>query len=150
MSNTHNYKTSVTWTGNKGSGTSEYRAYSRDHIIKVDGKHEILASSDPAFRGDSTRYNPEEMFIASLSTCHMLWFLHLCADAGIIVTEYKDEATGSMIEDEYGGRFQEVILRPQITITDETKRLQANELHHKAHKFCFIANSVKCEVNIEV
>lgn len=149
MSHTHSYKTLVTWTGNLGSGTSDYRAYSRDHIIKVDGKHEIMASSDPAFRGDSTRYNPEEMFVASLSTCHMLWFLHLCADAGIVVTDYKDEATGSMIEDEYGGRFQEVILRPQASITDESKRPLANELHHKAHRFCFIANSVKCEVKID-
>ena len=150
MSKIHNYKTSVIWTGNKGTGTSDYKSYSRDHIIKVEGKEEILGSSDPAFRGDVTRYNPEEMLVASLSTCHMLWYLHLCADAGIVVTDYKDNAEGEMEEDENGGRFKEVILKPMVTITDESKRELANELHHKAHQFCFIANSVNFEVRVEI
>src|SRR5215467_13434389 len=98
MANLHYYKTTVAWIGNRGTGTSDYKAYDRNHEVVVMGKTTIPASSDPKFRGDSTRYNPEELFVSSLSSCHMLWYLHLCAESGIVVVSYGDRAEGTMIE----------------------------------------------------
>lgn len=140
---THEYSTQVIWTGNDGSGTSSYDAYRRDHSISVPGKPLLVASSDPAFRGDPTRYNPEELLVASLSACHMLWYLHLCANAGIIVSNYIDAAHGAMTEtQDGGGQFTEVVLNPSIHISAESNLEVAIQLHEMAHKKCFIANSV--------
>lgn len=142
MSRNHQYKATIKWTGNLGIGTSEYKGYSRSHLIQVDGKPPIESSSDPAFRGDPNRYNPEEMLLAALSSCHMLWYLHFCAEAGIIVTSYVDHAEGTMMEDQTGsGRFTEVILKPSISLANMQMMDQANALHVKANQFCFIANS---------
>lgn len=146
----HEYTVQVKWTGNRGSGTSSYRAYSRDHEILADGKRPVPGSADPAFRGDPTRYNPEDTLVSSLSACHMLWYLHLCADAGIQVTDYVDDAWGVMMQDaDGGGRFERVVLRPRIVITAEEHRDRALELHARAHKLCFIANSVNFPVECE-
>jgi len=143
----HHYKTTIEWTGNKGSGTSNYRDYERSHTISVENKPIIEGSSDPAFRGDKTKYNPEEMLLSSLSSCHMLWYLHFCSEAEIIVTDYIDNATGTMEETTNGsGHFTEVVLNPIVTITDETQIEKAKELHTKANEFCFIANSVSFPV----
>ncbi|MBI3845466.1 MAG: OsmC family protein [Planctomycetes bacterium] len=143
----HHYSVSVTWTGNRGEGTSSYRAYDRAHEIAVRGKTPIQGSSDPAFSGDSKRWNPEEMLVASLSTCHMLWYLHLCADAGIIVTDYRDEASGTMVVTaDGGGRFTEVTLQPAVTVKAGADLQAAVKLHDKAHHLCFIANSVNFTV----
>lgn len=90
----HTYKATITWTGNQGTGTSGYKTYSRDHIISAEGKKDIEASSDPSFRGDKSRYSPEDLLLDALSSCHMLWYLHLCAVNGIVVMEYVDHATG--------------------------------------------------------
>ncbi len=145
----HNYTTRITWTGNDGDGTKSYRAYRRDHLIACEGKPEIPASSDPHFRGDPARYNPEELLVASLSSCHMLWYLHLCAVNGVVVTDYCDEAHGTMSERENGaGEFTRVVLRPRVTIS-EGDREKAIALHHQAHEYCFIANSVKFPVECE-
>jgi len=139
----HHYKATITWTGNLGSGTSGYRAYGRNHTISIDGKPDIPGSSDPAFRGDKMRYNPEELLVASISTCHMLWFLHLCAEAGVVVLDYVDAATGTMEETaDGGGHFSEVTLHPAVTVSNQSMADKANELHQKANKLCFIANSV--------
>ncbi len=139
---THNYKTNLTWTGNKGSGTNNYRAYERSHEIKIENKPMLNGSSDAAFRGDKTKYNPEELLVASLSACHMLAYLHVCAGEGVIVTGYSDAATGTMQETEDGGgHFTEVMLHPVVFVKDETMIDKANELHHKAHERCFIARS---------
>jgi organic hydroperoxide reductase OsmC/OhrA len=151
----HTYSLSVKWTGNLGEGTSAFRSYKRDHEISAPGKAPILSSSDPAFRGDSSRYNPEELLVASLSACHMLWYLHLCSEAGVTVQEYFDEAVGKMVEtEEGGGHFAEVILHPRIKITSDSNTELASQLHEKAHRLCFIANSVNfpvlCEPAIEV
>jgi organic hydroperoxide reductase OsmC/OhrA len=144
----HNYSATITWTGNNGSGTSDYKTYERSHTVAIAGKPDIAGSSDAPFRGDVTKHNPEDMLLASLSTCHMLWFLHLCADAGIVVTDYVDNATGVLTEiPGSGGKFTEVTLHPVVTITDEEKIAQANALHDAAHKFCFIANSVNFPVH---
>ncbi|MBP2313961.1 OsmC family protein [Azospirillum soli] len=146
----HHYSTTVTWTGNQGTGTSGYKAYSRDHDITGPGKPTIPGTSDPAFRGDPSRYNPEDMLVASLSACHMLWYLHLCGTGGIVVTAYTDSAAGTMAEDSSGGgRFTEVILRPQVTLAPGSDLAKAEALHHDAHEKCFIANSVNFPVRVE-
>ena len=148
MGKQHQYSLTTTWTGNQGSGTSGYRAYERSHILSVENKPEILASSDPSFRGDATKHNPEELLLASLSSCHMLSYLHLCADAGVIVTAYIDNATGIMEETPNGsGRFIAVTLYPLVTVTDASMIDKANELHHKANQLCFIANSCNFPVH---
>jgi organic hydroperoxide reductase OsmC/OhrA len=151
MPKSHNYKITTKWTGNLGSGTANYRAYNRDHQISAVGKGApVNGSSDPHFRGDATRYNPEELLVASLSSCHMLWVLHLCADAGIAITEYSDEATGVMAVNEDGsGQFTLVTLRPRVTITDRERTAEANAVHAKAHELCFIARSVNFPVKHE-
>jgi organic hydroperoxide reductase OsmC/OhrA len=138
----HTYHTNLQWTGNTGKGTETYRGYERSHTISVVGKTPIEASSDPSFRGDKTKYNPEEMFVASLSSCHMLWFLHFCSVASIVVLEYTDSATGTMVEtDEGNGRFSEVVLKPAVKVKEAWMIEKTNAIHDKAHHFCFIANS---------
>lgn len=146
----HEYVVKVKWTGNLGSGTSDYRAYSRDHEVSVKGRTPIAGSADPAFRGNASRYNPEDMLVAALSSCHMLWYLHLCADAGIPVLEYEDDAWGAMSQgDDGGGRFERVVLRPRITLAADGDRELAMRLHGQAHHLCFIANSVNFPVECE-
>lgn len=147
MKKEHHYSLNITWTGNMGSGTTDYRAYSRDHVINIPGKPGIQASSDTAFRGDSSRYNPEDFLLASLSGCHMLWFLHLCADNGIVVVDYRDEPEGTMVETEGGGSFKEVILKPTVTVTENHMVDLLDTMHQKAHEYCFIANSVNFPVS---
>ncbi|MBP6184270.1 MAG: OsmC family protein [Saprospiraceae bacterium] len=147
MEKTHHYKTTILWTGNTGSGTKTYTSYNRNHTVAINNKEPILCSSDPSFRGDITRHNPEELFLASLSSCHMLWYLHLCADNHIIVLDYRDNAIGTMIESAVGGHFTEVVLNPIVTIADGNQQSLANELHKKANQFCFIANSCNFPVH---
>ena len=148
MPHEHNYRVSTFWTGNKGMGTNNYRSYARDHEISADGKSAaVLCSSDPAFRGDPSRYNPEELLVGSLSACHMLWFLHLCADVGIVVTDYHDDAEGSMVTHEDGtGEFTKVVLKPRAVITDPSRVAEATALHTRAHEMCFIARSMSFPV----
>lgn len=147
----HVFRARLTWTGNLGTGTASYRAYARDHEIEAPGKSWIIpCSSDPKFRGDGTKYNPEELLVASLSSCHMLWMLHLCADAGIVVTAYEDSAEGTMVEHADGsGEFTSVTLRPRLTIADASRITDTQALHEKAHALCFIARSVNFEVRCE-
>ncbi len=150
MSKDHLYKTTVTWTGNRGSGTMDYRSYDRDYVIAVEGKPEIAGSSDSAFLGDKSRYNPEDLLLASISSCHMLWYLHLCSKHEIVVIDYVDEATGTMEEGGDGsGKFKEVTLRPRILIADRTHIELAQSLHQEANKMCFIANSLNFPVRHE-
>lgn len=143
MKKSHHYQIQTIWTGNQGTGTSSYRTYSRDHEISAPEKIiKIPASSDPAFRGDKSRYNPEELFLSSLSACHMLWYLHLCSVNDVVVLSYADHAMGIMEESKNGsGKFTSVTLRPHIRIMDESKIEVAQSLHHQANEMCFIANS---------
>lgn len=148
MKGQHQYNLKVNWTGNTGTGTSDYRSYNRNHTVSVENKPDLLSSSDPSFRGDNTRYNPEELLVASLSGCHMLSYLHLCAVSGVVVIDYSDNATGTMIETPNGGgRFTEVTLYPEVVVTDESMIAKANELHHRANQLCFIANSCNFPVH---
>jgi organic hydroperoxide reductase OsmC/OhrA len=147
MNKTHHYSLKLEWTGNKGTGTSDYRSYGRDHVIVNANKPDILCSSDPGFRGDGTKYNPEELFVASVSSCHMLWYLHICAENGVVVVDYKDTPEGIMREtSEGGGHFTEVTLYPKVTVAEEMMIKKANELHSRANELCFIANSCNFKI----
>jgi organic hydroperoxide reductase OsmC/OhrA len=146
----HLYTAVVRWTGNRGEGTASYRSYGREHEVEAEGKPAIRGSSDPGFRGDPQRWSPEELLVASLSQCHLLWFLHLCAVNGVVVTAYEDRPEGRMAETEDGGgRFTEVVLRPAVAVAGERMVERARELHEDAHRLCFVANSVNFPVRHE-
>ena len=147
MEKQHHYNATIVWTGNNGTGTDNYKSYERSHKIIIENKSDILCSSDPAFRGDKTKHNPEELLLSVVSSCHMLWYLHLCSEAGVVVVDYTDSATGIMDEGSNGnGRFTKVTLNPVVTVTENTMVDKANELHKKANELCFIANSVNFPV----
>jgi organic hydroperoxide reductase OsmC/OhrA len=148
MSASHSYELSLKWTGNTGSGTASYRVYGRDHEVSATGKPVIAGSSDPAFRGDPQRWNPEELLVAALSQCHMLSYLHLAANAGVVVTAYADTPSGTMNENPDGsGEFVAVVLRPEVTVADAVMSDRATALHDDAEKLCFIARSVNFPVH---
>lgn len=150
MHRPHRYATTLRWTGNRGTGTSSYRAYGRDHDVAAAGRPALALSADPAFRGDASRWNPELMLLAALSSCHQLWYLHLCADAGIAVLAYEDAAEATMVEEPSGaGQFVEAILRPVVTIAAGADPTRAAALHHDAAAKCFIARSVTFPVRHE-
>lgn len=152
MANTreHRYSVSVIWNGDLGSDTSGYRDYSRNYEIGADGKPVIPGSADPAFRGDRSRWNPEELLVASLSACHKLSYLYLAAQAGIIVTAYADRAEGVMeVGRDGAGRFKRVVLRPTVTVAAGGDVERARTLHKPAHAMCFIANSVNFPIECE-
>ncbi|MBE8517504.1 OsmC family protein [Amycolatopsis sp. H6(2020)] len=145
MSREHHYAVTVRWTGEPG--TTHYRGYTRDHDVEVAGKPTLAASADPAFLGAAGRWNPEDLLVATLSQCHLLTYLSVCARAGVVVTGYVDRASGVMREDgAHGGRFAEVVLRPEVTVADASMAEKATALHHDAHEQCFIANSVNFPV----
>jgi organic hydroperoxide reductase OsmC/OhrA len=140
----------VEWTGNTGKGTVRPNAYSKNHVVRAEGRPEILASSDPAFNGDPDRYNPEELLVAALGQCHMLWFLSRCAKHGVVVTEYVDDAIGTMVEHrDGGGEFVNVTLRPRITLASPADAGLLARLHEESHHLCFIARSVNFPVVVE-
>jgi organic hydroperoxide reductase OsmC/OhrA len=146
-SDTHRYRVDVEWTGNTGAGTGHYGDYARDHVIRIEGKPVLRGSSDPAFRGDPTRHNPEDLLIASLSSCHMLWYLHLCAEAGLVVERYRDQAVGLLeLSGAGGGRFRDVLLQPRVRFRPPVDLTLAKTLHARAHALCFIASSMNFPV----
>jgi organic hydroperoxide reductase OsmC/OhrA len=145
----HRYQGQLAWTGNLGAGTAGYKTYARDYEARAEGKPPIPGSSDPLFRGDATRWNPEELLIASISACHQLWYLHLCSEAGVVVTAYEDDAEGVMAEEAGGeGQFEQVTLRPRVTISAGDPEV-ARQLHAPAHEKCFIARSVNFPISCE-
>ncbi len=151
MKDLHTYDVTVTWTGNTGAGTTGYADYSRAFELEAEGKHAIAGSSDPAFRGDAGRWNPEQLLVGSLSACHKLWYLHLAAVSGVVVTEYVDRAEGVMrtTPGAETGRFEWVTLRPEVTVTMQSDAGLAEALHAEAHRRCFIASSVNFAVRCE-
>lgn len=153
--NPHTYATELTWTGNRGTGTSGYRDYDRSFDLGAEGKPTLAGSADATFRGDRGKWNPEEMLLGALSSCHLLSYLHVCADAGISVLEYTDHAAATMhLAADGSGRFTSVTLRPHVVIADGSDPAKAQQLHQLAHEKCFIANSVNfpvgCEAAVEV
>lgn len=146
----HSYATTVRWTGNEGTGTATYRGYARAHDVMADGRPVIAASSDPAFRGDPAKWNPELLFVAALSECHLLQYLHVCAGAGVVVVAYEDTASATMATTpDGGGSFTEVVLRPVVTVADPSMTTTAAALHDRAHELCFLAASVRTPVRHE-
>lgn len=153
----HDYSVTVSWPDpgaelDSAPGTTSYTAYSRDHEVSLAGKPPLPGSADPAFRGDPGRYNPEELFVASLAQCHMLWFLHLASQARLVVRRYADDATGTMrVESRGEGQFTDVTLRPRVTADPGPAATDAaiTDLHHRAHALCFIARSVNFPVLVE-
>jgi organic hydroperoxide reductase OsmC/OhrA len=147
MAHTHNYNLTTVWTGNKGEGTKNIRAYDRNHTVAIQGKPELLLTTDNPFVGDKSKLNPEDLLVSALSSCHMLSYLYVCAIEGVVVTAYTDNATGIMIEESSGtGYFKEVTLNPIFYVADKDMVQKAIDLHHKAHEICYIANSVNFEV----
>ncbi|MCC6929979.1 MAG: OsmC family protein [Gemmatimonadaceae bacterium] len=146
----HHFHLSLRWTGNLGSGTATYRGYSRDHEYFAGDKPLLPGSSDAAFRGDATRYNPEELLVGSLASCHMLWFLHLCADAGVVVERYEDSPEATLvIAPDGGGRFTDAVLRPRASFRGAPDAALIRQLHERAHELCFLANSMNFPVRVE-
>ncbi|WP_150308464.1 OsmC family protein [Planctomonas psychrotolerans] len=143
----HSYAVALTWTGNRGSGTSDYRSYGRDHVLTAEGKPRISGSSDPVFRGDRDRWNPEELLLAALTQCHLLSYLHVAASAGVVVVDYTDDSSGTMTQTrDGGGHFTGVTLRPTVTVADPSQIDLAQSLHARAAELCFIAASVNFPV----
>ncbi|KAA9089943.1 OsmC family protein [Microbacterium radiodurans] len=150
MLGVHDYAVRAEWTGNRGTGTSGYRDYDRSVTLTVAGKPELLASSDKPFRGDASRWNPEDLLVSALAECHLLSYLHACVQAGVVVVSYADEATGVMREDgRGGGAFTEVVLHPRVVVADASMVDAATAAHAQANSWCFIANSVNFPVRHE-
>ena len=145
----HHYRLAVEWTGDRGTGTSGYRDYDRAITVRAEGKPDLFASADRTFHGDASRWNPEEMLVAALSTCHLLSYLHVAARDGVVVTAYTDDASGTMVQEGIGGHFTEVVLRPIVTVTDEAMLERATAAHGDASRACFIAASVNFPVRHE-
>ena len=144
----HHYSLTVQWTGNLGDGTSSYRGYSRDHDIRIPGLPVLAGSADPTFHGDRDRYNPEQLLLAALAQCHMLSFLHVAVRHGVVVTDYRDDATGVMrLNRDGSGQFESVTLNPRVTVADAAHVDLAEQLHREANAVCFIARSVNFPVH---
>lgn len=142
----HVYRATVRWTGNLGNGTKDYGSYSRDHAIEVAGKASILGSAGLSPRSDAGRHNPEELVAAALSSCHMLWYLHLCSEAGVTVSAYTDAAEVVLeLEPDGFGRITGAILRPRVVLAEGSPQV-ARRLHEEAHRKCFVAKSVNFPV----
>jgi organic hydroperoxide reductase OsmC/OhrA len=147
MDHQHSYSLKAVWKGNSGTGTRDVKSYDRSHTISVKGKPDLHLTTDNPFVGDSSKLNPEDLLVAAISSCHMLSYLYLCAMEGVIVTSYKDNASGIMIEKASGGgSFESVTLNPVFTVSDSSMKEKAIALHHKAHDICYIANSVNFAV----
>ena len=146
----HHYAVEVEWLGNRGTGTSGYRDYGRQVIVRVDGKPSLEGSSDKPFHGDADRWNPEDLLLTALAQCHLLSYLHVAVLRGVVVTDYVDHAVGTMVQTpDGGGHFTEVMLRPVVTVSSDDMVEAATDAHHEASEKCFIANSVNFAVRHE-
>mgnify|MGYP000872799918 FL=1 len=146
----HTYSSLVRWTGNTGTDTSGYRDYKRDWDVALPGKPVISCSNDPLLGGNPGKMNPEDLLLSALSSCHMLWYLHLASDAGIVVTAYQDTPEGlGEVSPGGAGRFIAATLRPQITVRPGADMERAHAIHHEIHNVCFIARSVNFPITIE-
>lgn len=152
MNDMHAYTVGIEWLGNRGTGTSGYRDYGRQLVVRAEdgeAKHAIEGSADRTFHGDADRWNPEELLVAALAQCHMLSYLHVAVRDGVVVTAYTDDAVGTMAQEGMGGRFTEVVLRPVVTVADAAMADRALAAHGDAARYCFIANSVNFPVRHE-
>ncbi|GHD01783.1 OsmC family protein [Zhihengliuella salsuginis] len=146
----HRYEIGIEWTGARGTGTSSYRSYGRDHVIRAAGLPDLAGTADPTFHGDRDRWNPEQLLLAALSQCHMLSYLHVAVKHGVVVTGYTDDAEGELrLNRDGSGEFASALLRPRVQLADESQRELADELHEQANRVCFIARSVNFDVRHE-
>jgi organic hydroperoxide reductase OsmC/OhrA len=147
VSKQHRYTVTVEWTGNRGEGTASYRSYDRDHEVSAEHTPSISGSSDPAFRGNPSRWNPEQLLVASAAQCHLLSYLHHAATNDVVVTDYVDHPTAVLTEDDAGGgRFTEIVLHPLVTVADAAMVETAQRLHHDANRTCFVASTLNLPV----
>ncbi|MDP1724703.1 MAG: OsmC family protein [Alphaproteobacteria bacterium] len=143
MTSQHMFRMHLEWEPNSSNNDSKnYK------LQGIGDKPYIMASSAAAFQGDENRYNPEELLVGALASCHMLWFLYLAKLAQITVIDYKDEPEGILELQGSNGRFTEITLTPKITILEEDKIEEAKHLQEKAHQKCYIANSVNFDVKL--
>ena len=146
----HQYRLELEWTGNQGSGTSNYRAYGRECELRAPGKPVIAGSSDPSFRGDPARWSADDLLVAAVAQCHLLWYLHLCASNGVVVVSYRDDPVGTMIEEDSGaGQFQQVLLRPTVEVRESSMCELAELLHDQVAEWCFVARSVNFPISCQ-
>jgi organic hydroperoxide reductase OsmC/OhrA len=141
----HQFRAHVVWTGAAQGPAVTYDGYSREYLVEIDGKPPLRGSSAPVYMGDAGLHNPEDLLVTSLSACHMLWYLHLCTEAGIHVSGYIDDAEGTLDMADGKMVFTNVVLRPKVTLA-EGDRERALALHQQASEACFIANSVNFPV----
>ena len=147
---THDYTTTVRWTGNEGQGTRTYKGYQRTWDIAVPGKPVVSCSNDPLLGGDPTKMNPEDLLLSALAACHMLWYLHLASTSGIQVESYEDTPLGHGESLPDGsGRFLSATLRPQIAVAEGADLERARAIHGEIHRYCYIARSVNFPVNCD-
>lgn len=150
MTKQHEYSSSLVWTGNRGDGTRTYKGYDRSWEIRTPGKATILCSNDPLLGGDPGKPNPEDLLLSALSSCHMLWYLHLASSAGITVHGYSDTPLGiGEVSPGGAGRFVRAVLRPVIELETLADRDRADAIHHDIHQYCFIARSVAFPVEYQ-
>ncbi len=143
------HKATINWTHT--GGEFNFNSYTRNHTWTFANGVTIEGSAAPAYKGDDSKTDPEEAFVASLASCHMLTFLALCTKAKLKVASYTDEAVGHLEKIE-GSKLAitRVELHPKITFEgDEPTQDKLDELHHNAHDLCFIANSVTTEVTVQ-
>ena len=145
----HHYAIDLVWQGNRGGGTTGYRDYARDVLVRADGKPDLAGSADPTFRGDAARWNPEELLLAALAQCHLLSYLHSAVNHGIVVVGYADRPVATMAQVGQGGHFTSVTLRPQVTVASADQVEVARTIHAEASANCFIAASVNFPVTHE-
>ena len=149
-SHEHPFVSRVEWTGNRGQGTRTYKGYDRTWNIATAGKPNVYCSNDPLLGGDSKKPNPEDLLLSSLAACHMLWFLHLASNAGIVVHSYVDDPVGiGETAPDGAGRFLRATLRPRIEVAVGADIQKAMALHAEVHRYCFIARSVNFPVTYE-
>ena len=142
----HSYGVALEWTGNRGTGTTTYRGYGRDHVLRAPGLPDLPGTADPTFHGDRDRWNPEQLLLSALAQCHMLSYLHVAVKNGITVVSYEDDAEGTLrLNRDGSGEFTSVLLRPVVRVSDGSPEL-ATALHDEAHRLCFIARSVNFPV----
>lgn len=147
MADQHRYTLDLHW---QGDHTRSYESYTREHRIRIAGKPQLIITADPLFRGDATLHNPEDLLLASLSSCHLLTYLALCARARLNVLSYRDQAEGTLLlTKDGGGHFTEVVLRPEVVVEEERMLEKARHFHGEVHKYCFIARSVNFEVRCD-
>jgi organic hydroperoxide reductase OsmC/OhrA len=150
MAKVHDFSARIIWTGDRGEGTKRYRGYARTWRINTGDKHPIDCSNDPLLGGDPSKPNPEDLLLSSLAGCHMLWYLHLASNAGIVVRAYEDEPLGiGEVEPDGAGRFIRAVLRPRIAVQRGADLVKADALHHDVHQYCFIARSVNFPISYE-